>query len=148
MGCMNLMFKLLNPIMKLILRSPLHPLVSKRIMIIRFSGRNSGCEYATPVSYFRDGDLVVCFTHSPWWKNIGDGAAVSARIQGVDFNGRAVAISEDVEQKVENLTRMLQAVPSDAGFYNVRFDEKGVPLREDVERAVREAVLIRIRLAA
>ncbi len=147
MGCMNLLFKVLNPIMKLILRSPLHAIVSKRIMIISFSGRKSGREYSTPVSYFQEGDRVVCFTHSPWWKNIGDGSAEKVRIQGVDFNGHAVAISGDVEQKVENLTKMLEAVPGDAGFYNVQFDERGVPRREDVERAVQEAVLIRIQLA-
>ena len=115
-------------------------------MIITFTGRKSGRKYATPVSYFREGDQVVCFTHSPWWKNISDGSEVKLKIQGEERIGHAVAITEDVERKEENLTKMLKAVPSDAGFYNVKFDENGELKREDVKLAVKEAVLIHIRL--
>jgi deazaflavin-dependent oxidoreductase (nitroreductase family) len=146
MTCMGLLFKAVNPIMKLILRSPLHAPISERIMIIRFTGRKSGRKYSTPVSYFRDGDRVVCFTHSPWWKNIGDGAAVTVRIRGEEMQGHAVAIHGDVGCKSEKLAEMLKAVPGDAGFYNVHFDENGDPNREDVERAVQDAVLIHIEL--
>ncbi len=146
MGCMSLMFKIINPIMKWILRSPLHSRISKRIMIFTFAGRKSGRKYSTPVSYLRDGDRVVCFTHNPWWKNIAEGAEVKVRIQGVDFDGHAVAISDDVECKVENLTKMLKAVPGDAAFYNVKFDANGEPKRGDVERAALDTVLISIQL--
>ena len=71
-------------------------------MIITFTGRKSGRKYGTPVSYFREGDQVVCFTHSPWWKNIGGGSEVKLRIQGENRIGHAVAITNDVERKVKN----------------------------------------------
>ncbi len=148
MGCMELLFKIINPVMKLILRSPLHSMISKRIMIITFTGRKSGREYSTPVSYFREGDRVVCFTHGPWWRNIGGGSEVKLRILGEDHTGHAVAITDDVERKVENLTKMLKAVPSDAGFYSVKFDAIGEPRREDIQLAVKDAVMISIQLEA
>ncbi len=147
MGCMNLFFKVWNPMMKWMLRSPLHSRISKRIMIITFMGRKSGREYSTPVSYFREGNQVICFTHSPWWKNIANGAEVKVRIQGEDFKGHAVAIKDDVDLKMDNLAKMMRAVPGDSRFHNVQFDENGEPRREDIERAVQEAVMIHIQLA-
>ena len=148
MGCMELLFKVINPIMKLILRSPLHATISKRIMIITFTGKLSGREYSTPVSYFHEGDQVICFTHGSWWRNIADGADVKVRIQGEELRGHAVAVKDDIGRKVENLTKMMKAVPSDAGFYNVKFDEHGEPRREDIESAASDAVLINIQLMA
>lgn len=145
MGCMGLLFTIINPIMKTILRSPFHTIISRKIMIITFRGSKSGRQYSTPVSYYREGDRVICFTHGLWWKNIGDGSEVKVRIQGEDYNGHAVAVTDDAERKVENLTKMLKAVPGDAGFYKVKFDANGDPKREDVELAVEEAVLIHIR---
>ncbi len=147
MGCMSLLFKVINPIMKWILQSPLHSRISKRIMIITFTGKKSGRGYSTPVSYFREGEKVICFTHSPWWKNIADGAEVKVRIQGEDFKGHGVAIKDDVDLKMENLTKLIRAVPGDSRFYNVEFDENGDPNKDDIERAVVDAMLIHIQLA-
>jgi len=146
MGCMTLLFKIINPVMKLILRSPLHAVMSNRIMIIMFTGRKSGRQYSTPISYFQEGDQVICFTHSPWWKNMAESADVGLRIRGEILRGLAVAINDDVERKVESLTKMLKALPGEASFYNVQFDEYGEPLQEDLELAAREAVMIHIQL--
>lgn len=54
----------LNKTMKTILRSPIHGMVSKSILLITFTGRKSGKTYTTPVSYSQDGDLVTIFTHA------------------------------------------------------------------------------------
>jgi deazaflavin-dependent oxidoreductase (nitroreductase family) len=121
-------------------------MISKRIMIIMFTGRKSGRKYSTPVSYFQEGDRVICFTHGSWWKNIADSADVGVRIRGEDFRGYAVAVADDLEQKVDNLTKMMKAVPGDAAFYNVKFDEHGEPQRADIELAAKDAVMIQIQL--
>jgi hypothetical protein len=39
-------------------------------MIITFTGKKSGKQYATPVSYFQENGSIVCFTHGHWWKNL------------------------------------------------------------------------------
>lgn len=44
-------FRLVNPLMKLLLRSPLHGLVSKRLMLLTMTGRKSGKQYSIPVGY-------------------------------------------------------------------------------------------------
>jgi len=39
-----------NPIMKWLIRSPLHGLVSKSMLVIGYTGRKSGKRYETPMS--------------------------------------------------------------------------------------------------
>lgn len=58
----NLLYKVINPIVKGLLRSPLHGLMSKNTMLIEFKGRKSGRMFTTPVSYHIEGDRVHCFT--------------------------------------------------------------------------------------
>ena len=43
--------KLYNPLMKWLLRSPLHGVVSKMYLLVTFTGRKSGTVYSTPVEY-------------------------------------------------------------------------------------------------
>jgi deazaflavin-dependent oxidoreductase (nitroreductase family) len=143
---MNLLFKILNPIMKAILRSPFHGMISGRIMIITFTGRRSGKQYSTPVSYFRDGDGVICATHSNWWKNIGAESEVSLRIGGREVRGQAVAISDDLGLKSELLFKWMVAVPGDAAFFGIKLDREGNPNPSEIERAAAEAVVIKVDL--
>jgi len=59
-------YKIINPLMKLLLRSPLHTLVSGSLLLLTFTGTKTGNEYTTPVGYWvKDGRLIVT-THSPW----------------------------------------------------------------------------------
>ena len=146
MGCSTFLFKILNPVMKAILRSPFHSLVSRSIMIITFTGRKTGKEYSAPVSYIREDQLVTCFTHAKWWLNFENRTEVKVRIQGTDLEGYGIAIPDDVNLKTEYLTKYLKAVPTDASFYNVKFDKNGKPLKDDIDRAVMDAVMIRIEI--
>ena len=59
---------LLNRIMSALLRSPLHVVASRSVMLITFVGRKSGRSYTIPISYAREGDLVTAFTGARWWK--------------------------------------------------------------------------------
>lgn len=146
MSSTPMLFKILNPIMKTILRSPLHKMISGQIMIITFKGRKSGKEYSTPISYFREHDKVYAFTHSKWWKNLIGGAQVKLRIQGQDLLGQAEPVADDVTQIADVLAKMLVVVPSDARFYNVTFDSDGQPNPAEVQKAAADAIMIQITL--
>ena len=82
MSSTPMFFRILNPVMKTILNSPLHRLVSDKIMVITFTGIKSGKEYSTPVSYFMDDGTAYCFTHGKWWKNLVAGANVKLKLKG------------------------------------------------------------------
>ncbi|MCJ7661778.1 MAG: hypothetical protein MUO67_21745 [Anaerolineales bacterium] len=144
MSSTPLMFKILNPFMKTILKSPVHKVVSDGILIITFMGIKSGKEYSTPISYFMENGTVYCFTHAQWWRNLAEGAEVKVRLQGQDTAGFAQVEAEDMAQKTSAMRKMVIAKPQEAGFYNVTFDSDGEPVQEEVIKAAEEAVLIRI----
>ncbi len=137
---------IVNNAMKPILRSPVHGMVSKNILLITFTGRKSGKTFTTPVSYSQYDNQVYVFTHSTWWKNLQSGSPVTLRIRGREFQGLAVPIAENKQAIAARLIEHLRKVPSDAGFYGVSFDEHRNPRAEEVEKAAQTVVMICIRL--
>ena len=137
---------IVNRTMKFVLRSPMHGIVDKKILLITFTGRKSGKTYTTPVSYSQSGDQVVVFTHADWWKNLRNGASVSLHIRGRDLEGLAEPIAEDKQAITAGLITHLRKVRSDARYYAVTFDDQGNPRSEEVEKAAQMVVMIPIRL--
>jgi deazaflavin-dependent oxidoreductase (nitroreductase family) len=142
----RMMMAVLNSSMKLILRSPLHGMASKTILLITFTGRKSGKSYTTPISYSTQGEFIVLVTESNWWKNLRGGAAVTLRLRGQDCTGTAEPIAEDKTAVAEGLLHHLEQVPSDAKFYSVSLDAERKPNPEQVAKAAQKLILIRIRL--
>jgi hypothetical protein len=62
---------------------------SEQIMIMTFYGAKSGKMNATPVSYSRENQKVICFTIANGLKNIKKCAIVRIRMQGLHFKGVA-----------------------------------------------------------
>jgi deazaflavin-dependent oxidoreductase (nitroreductase family) len=137
---------LVNHAMKLVLRSPVHGMVSKTILLITFTGRKSGKTYTTPVSYSQFDDQVYVFTHATWWKNLRSGTPVTLRLRGREVRGLAEPVAEDKQAIAARLIAHLRKVPSDAGFYGVTFDDHRNPRAEEVEKAAQTVVMINIRL--
>jgi deazaflavin-dependent oxidoreductase (nitroreductase family) len=137
---------IVNRTMKFVLRSPLHGIVDKTVLLITFTGRKSGKIYTTPVDYSQDGDQVTIFTHADWWKNLRGDAPVTLRIRGRELQGRAEPIAEDKQTVAAGLAEHLRKVRSDAKYYGVTFDAEGNPRSEEVEKAAQLAVMVRITL--
>lgn len=133
-----------NYVMKLVLRSPLHGLVSKTIMLLTFSGCKSGKTYTTPVSYSQYDDQVHVFSHADWWKNLCGGAPVTMRLRGREVKGLAEAVAEDKQAVAAGLAAHFRKVPFDARYYNVTFDEHKEPRVEEIEQAAQTVVMINI----
>ena len=132
--------------MKLVLRSPVHGIVSKSVLLITFTGRKSGKTYTIPVSYSQYDDQVYVFTHADWWKNLRSEAPVTLRIRGRELQGLAEPVAEDKQAVAVGLTAHLQKVPSDARYYSVTCEDHKNPRAEEVEKAAQTVVMIRIRL--
>ena len=135
-----------NNAMKFVLRSPVHGMVSKNILLITFTGCKSGKIYTTPVCYSQEGDQVYIFTHAKWWKNLCDCTLVTLRLRGREVRGVPEPVVEDKDAIATRLAAHLRRVPSDARYYDVTFDEHGIPKAGEVEKAVQTVVMIRIRL--
>ncbi len=142
------MLKLMNPVVRLLLRSPLHGMVSKALMLLTFTGRKSGKRYTIPVAYVRQNDVVTVFTSHAWWKNLRDGAPVQVEIQHVRRTGTAVAISDDVPAIAAQFLADLRANPTLAKTYHIPLDATGEPDADAAGRMAAHEVLVRIHLAS
>ena len=63
--------RLVNPVVLVLLRSPLHPVLSRSLMILSYQGRKTGRWRSLPCLYARDGqDLYVVpgqAGRKVWW---------------------------------------------------------------------------------
>jgi hypothetical protein len=141
------LFVVINPTMRLLLRSPLHGLVSASLMLITYTGRKSGRRYSTPVRYLTRGELVRCFTttETRWWRNLRGGAEVSLRIRGREARYRATAIHDDVARVRAGLEDYFGEFPQDAAYHAVRLAAGNRPDPADLARAAQHAVMVEAR---
>ena len=119
--------RIFNQAVASILRSPLHGMMSQKVLVITFQGRKSGRQISTPVGYIemQDGSIMV-FTDGRWWRNLLAHPQVSLWLRGRHVRGRAelcrdttlnaVFLNQLVKQRgVENARRRgLEAVPTNA----------------------------------
>ena len=138
--------KLYNPIVVLLLRSPLHGLMSSSVILLTYRGRRSAREFTTPVSYVRDGGdlLAVGSRDHSWWKNLRGGAPVVVRVRGLKLEGIAEAFEgEDAE---EGLLAVLRSVPAYRRYWGIKLDATGRPQDPAaLARVARGNALVRVR---
>lgn len=138
--------RVMNAVLRLVLRSPLHGLMSGKTLLLGFTGRKSGRRYVTPMSYVRAGDEIVMSTEAPWWKNLVGGVPVEVRLGGRSRSGFAEALIRE-ENVAEVLGEILRHYPEYRRFVGVTVDEEGRPDEETILAAARRGrVGIRVRL--
>jgi hypothetical protein len=78
----RLVLRTLNPIMRSVLRSPLHPAVDKTVILLHITGRRTGRRYAIPVGRRNVDGQLAAFTHAPWRLNLRGGADIDVTHDG------------------------------------------------------------------
>jgi hypothetical protein len=89
------MNRFVNPVVKWILRSPVHRLLSSQLLLISVTGRHSGRVYEIPVAYHQSGNSVTINVGAPdgkqWWRNFRIPRPTRVSIRGDERVGWAVA---------------------------------------------------------
>ena len=89
----------INPVVRAVLRSPVHGLLSGHLALITVTGRRSGRTFTFPVGYHSDGDRVTIGVDWPerkrWWRNLLDAAPVEIRLAGVSRTGTGQARGDE-----------------------------------------------------
>jgi len=78
------LFRAANPVIRPLLASPLHRVLSKRLMLLTYTGRKSGRRITIPIGYFEWEPNVVlaASSHFGWIPNLRTGPTVQLRIRG------------------------------------------------------------------
>ena len=66
------LWRLINPFVSMIARSPLHFIISHQILVVQFQGKKSRKKYLVPLSYHKHASSYTCVTlrSNIWWKNL------------------------------------------------------------------------------
>jgi hypothetical protein len=145
----SLVYKIVNPFMKALLRSPLHGYASGSLTLLHFQGRKSGREFVTPLSYVRQENTVwLLSAHSTrWWMNLReDGTPVTLVIAGEARTGKARLWDGDSEALRDRVRRYITALPRDAKFYGIELDENEKPIEKSVSKVAPELVFVEVEL--
>ena len=97
----KLTYRVANPIVKMILRSPLHKIASASVALLHFRGRKSGRAFVTPLSYVRDSDNIwLLSAHTTrWWMNLRDNhTPVSLEVARKTYTGKAQLWERDSDE--------------------------------------------------
>ncbi|HZQ86625.1 MAG TPA: hypothetical protein VFA83_17395 [Acidimicrobiales bacterium] len=73
--------RVLNPVMRTVLRSPLGRLV-RPFALLEFAGRRSGRRYRVPAGWYVVNGQPVVFSPAPWRVNFAGGATATVRHRG------------------------------------------------------------------
>jgi hypothetical protein len=137
----DLIYKIVNPTLKFLLYSPLHGLMSKRLMVLNFQGRKSGKPYSIVVGYHAEGDTVLVTTQARWAKNLAGGAPVHLRLRGRKRSGTAQLLT-DIDAMSAAYATLLSGAPELGQFIGVRLDGAGKPVAAEVADAQQRGYVV------
>ena len=85
---------LVNPVVRGLLRSPAHRLLSRSVLLLAYTGRRSGVRQELPAMYAVLGDRFLVVAGQPdtktWWRNFaGDDQPVTVTVTGRSASCRA-----------------------------------------------------------
>ena len=147
------MNKIVNPLVRLILRSPLHKLMSETLLLITYLGRKTGMEYSLPVQYVQTGNSVYILPGMPeqktWWRNLKETAPVQLTLRGQTLAGNAVVLKADTDSAaiLEGLGLYLRRFPALAKVHHIRRLADGSFTSEELRLAATQAVIIRVEVS-
>jgi hypothetical protein len=133
---MNL-WRLINPFVALLARSPLHFLISHQLLVVSFKGIKSGKSYLIPVSYHKHdyNYTAVTLRSNVWWKNLKKGSTTQIWLKGKLVQADIQLEFVDNDLVADTLTDLVTNNSIDAFFAKIKLNKDGSPNQEDLTKA-------------
>ncbi|MEA2199782.1 MAG: hypothetical protein QOI89_378 [Solirubrobacteraceae bacterium] len=135
-----------NPVIKALLRSPLHRVLSKNLMLLTVTGRKTGRAHTFPVGRHQspDGTFVLSAGGS-WRHNLRGGAAVRVTLDGREHPAHAT-LEEDPDRAAEAFKTMLDRAGPRTLAVKVNVDRSPTPaeIRAALAASGREVAYLRL----
>jgi hypothetical protein len=134
-----------NPVIIWLLKSPLHGLISKGVMLVSVTGRKSGKSISTPTNYLRERNTlwVISWRDRKWWRNLRGGAPIRLLLEGKCAEGCGHVIEEE-QAVARSLFDYYQRVPKSAKYVGIGLDTAGLPVLADCKHAAQKLVVVRV----
>jgi hypothetical protein len=97
MRLMPRVFRVINVPMRLVLALPVSTPLGKRLMLAYLTGRKTGRHYRQPISYVRDGEMLLTPGGGRWKLNLVEGQAAHVKLRGQDLSLRPELVRDPAE---------------------------------------------------
>ncbi|MBV8965531.1 MAG: hypothetical protein JO191_05070, partial [Mycobacteriaceae bacterium] len=88
------LLRVVNPIVRVLLRTPFKGAARKELMVVSFTGRKTGRKYSIPFSAHRIDDDLYVLTNARWKHNFRGGAAAQVLHAGKTTSVRGELIED------------------------------------------------------
>ena len=140
-----------NPAIVALLRSPLHPMMSRDLLVIEYEGRKSGKRYTKPLAYVGDEKALYLFARrkmSDWWRNLPDGGRLRVLHRGKWRDASVSVVEVTTPEALVRFRQFLTHNPRTAPIvYDVGLTRDKRPLESDLTSRIGETAIIRLNLA-
>jgi hypothetical protein len=141
------MLRAVNPILRLLLRTPVAGDARKQLMVVTVRGRKTGQQYAIPVSAHRIDNTLYALTGSGWKHNFRDGAVAEVLHDGKTTTMRGELIGDratvaDLYHRCAESYGVTRA----QRMLGLKFRDERIPTLEEFTAAVDREHLVAIRL--
>ena len=139
--------KVVNPIMRLLLRTPVMGGARKQLMVISFNGRSTGRRYLFPLSAYQLDNNLYALSDAAWTRNFRDGATAQ-----VLYDGKTTSMRGELIQDRAAVADLYRRFAESKGVKNaqrmmaMKFRDQQMPTLEDFNEAVEQNHLVAIRL--
>ena len=141
----------MNPLIRIILRSPLHFLLDGNLIAISYTGRRSGRRFSLVTMYAEFGKELLVIVAQPekkkWWRNFHEKASADVLFKGQRFTCVAQVPERDRAGNVPRLEAYFSRHPFSARISKVRREKDGKLNSEDVARAAESVIMVVFELS-
>ncbi|OBF80006.1 hypothetical protein A5791_09630 [Mycobacterium sp. 852002-51163_SCH5372311] len=141
------LFTRANAVIRPLLKSPFHSIVSGRLMLLSYTGGKTGKRYTFATGYFPwdDGDLII-LSSANWPKTIGSARNVQVLIKRRWFAAQPTVIGQ-LEQKADILGEFAKRNgPRAAGGLMLGLPADRQPDRQELLDAAAKTTIVRFAL--
>jgi deazaflavin-dependent oxidoreductase (nitroreductase family) len=143
--------KSINAVVRPVLRSRFHWLLSRKLMLVTVRGRRTGRLHTFPVGYVQEGDvlhvLVGDYETKRWWRNLEAPAPVELTLRGRTVRATGVLLRWDSDSQALTavLGRYVTAFRGARHALQIPWQDGG-PDPERLRAAARAVVMVRAQL--
>jgi hypothetical protein len=140
------MVKIVNPVLRAILASPLHGIANKGLLVLHVRGRRTGKVYDVPVGRHElDGQLLT-YGGGRWRVNLRGGAELQVTVDGRRRQAHA-ELEEDPERVAEVFHRLLTDLgPKKANRVGLSVNVDRAPTLDEVREGTRGRAIVLLTL--
>jgi hypothetical protein len=131
--------RLINRIIRALLHSPLHGLMSRKLTLLYVTGRKSGARYAVPIAYADHAGQVLVASAGSWVRNLRGDRPVELRHHGRTILA-AAEVAADSDRAYEIALALLPPNPILRNFMDVGLDHDGRPKQDEFDAALDRGV--------